>query len=861
MKRVLPLLCIFAALADLTRVCYSAPDRSVPLSQYVHEFWQRRQGLPQDSATTLLQSRDGFLWLGTQEGLVRFDGIRFTLYNRSNTPAFPHNEVTALSEGPDGTLWIGTYGGLLELREGRFTAHPAGRNRQKDAITSLAVEAGGAVWIGTQGGGVNRFERGSFEFHTVSEGLASDVVADVAVGRNNDVFVATSSGVSIRRTGHWTSYGKSAGMPSTEAWQVVPAPDGGVWIGTARGLARFDGRTVTAPPQPREVSGASLRAVGLERTGALWLGTDSGVAWRWDGTSWSSLELSENTPGNTVLAVAEDREGCVWIGTYVTGVHRLWRGRFTNLTRKDGLPDNGVRTILHARDGSAWVASEGAGISRISGNSVTNYGVAAGLPNLVARALFEDRDGIIWAGTRGGLCKFDKGRFHVIPSTAGLSVRALATDSLGTLWVGVSTRGVFRLVGDRLTDLAEDGRTRLPQGVVRCIVRDNSGAMWVGTDDALARWYRGTLTTFGVRDGFPGHATYTVYQDREGVLWLGSYGGGLARLKEGKVTQFTQAVGLFDDVVYQILEDDGGNFWISCNNGIYSVAKSQLDSLADGRLRRIRCVSYDETDGMLSRECNGNSQPAGARSKDGRLWFPTTAGVVIVDPADLGKSMQPPLVAIERVVANGMEISAGNEAVVPPGPGRVELEYTGISFIAPRRLGFHYRLEGQESEWQDAGSRRQIVYANLDPGRYVFHVRAHSDEGVLSESDAVFAFELQPHFYQTIWFRGLYILAGAGLLMGVLRLRVWQHVRRERELARRVESALGRIKMLSGLIPICANCKKIRDDRGYWSHLEQYLKAHSEAVLSHGLCPECIATLYPGYVAESDDTSGGPKGA
>ena len=822
------------------------------LSHYVHNVWQRSQGLPQDSVNAVLQTRDGFLWLGTQEGLVRFDGVRFTLFNKGNTPAFSHNDVNALAESPDGSLWIGTYGGLLQWKAGRFVAHPRHENRDRDAILSLAVDRRGVVWVGTQNGGLGRLENGRFEFFSADQGLPSNVINDVAVDAEDNAWVATSAGLSVRNGSRWTTYDRSAGMPSAVVWQVLLARDGSTWAGTDGGLAQITLGVVRTPPQPPELAASSIRSLAQDREGALWVGSDAGVVWRAVNDAASSLVLAAEVSGNNVMSIAEDREGSIWIGTYASGLHRLWRGRFSNLTRQHGLVADDVRSILQTRDGDVWVTTEASGVCRFNGTSVVTYTTRDGLPDDFARALFEDSKGTLWVGTRRGLCRFGGGRFRIVPAAPMVSIRALAEDARGALWIGTTTRGVFRLVDGRLVDVAEDGRTKLPAGVVRSIFRGRDGAMWVGTNGALTRWFQGTATVLTAKDGLPVDAIYCIHQDADGTYWLGSYGGGLVRIKGGMITRYTQADGLFDGVAYQILEDGAGNLWVSCNNGVYRVAKRQLDDFADGRLSRISCVAYDSADGMLSSECNGNTQPAGWQTSDGRLWFPTTRGAVIIDPANLHKNALAPLVAIERVAANRQEYRLDETAVVPPGPGQVEFNYTGLSFIAPQKVHFRYRLEGLEQEWVEARERRQTIYTNLAPGRYVFRVMACNNDGVWSETDAHSEFVLKPYFYQATWFRALCLLAGVGVIAGAVRLRVWRHVQHERELTRRVDQALSRIKILSGLIPICSSCKKIRDDRGYWNQLEQFLKTHSEATFSHGICPDCMRRLYPDYAKDPD---------
>jgi ligand-binding sensor domain-containing protein len=852
MVAFLVLVVLFAAVAEAQADLPARAPSKADLSQYVHHVWRRAQGLPQDSVSAVLQTRDGYLWLGTQEGLARFDGVRFTLFNKANTAAFTHNDVFALAEGRDGSLWIGTYGGLLQWKAGEFVSYPTRENRERDVATCLAVDGEGAVWVGTQNGGLNRFKDGRFEFYSAGQGLPSPVVNDVEVDATGAVWIATPAGLSVLRGTTWTRYDHRSGLPGTVVWQVLPGRDGTVWVGTDQGLAAIREGAVTALDLPAALARASVRILFQDRLGAVWAGTDDGVVWRHDADASTSLVLAPGTSGNTVLTITEDREGSLWIGTYITGLHRLWRGRFDNLTRQHGLGDDSVRAILQTRSGEVWISTEAAGLSRFDGRSVVNYTREDGLPHDVARALFEDSRGTFWVGTRAGLCRFDRGRFRSVSSAAGSNIRALAEDAGGTLWVGTND-GVFRLVNDRLTELASDGRTRLPRGIVRSISRDRAGAIWVGTNDTLTRWRDSAFTTFTAEDGVPSDAIYAVHEDEEGTYWFGSYGGGLARLKDGKIARFRQADGLFDDVVFRILEDGRNNLWISCNNGIFRVSKADLDAFAAGKITRLTSVAYDSGDGMVSSECNGNAQPAGWKTSDGRLWFPTTKGAVIVDPADLRKNDLAPLVAVERVVANKRPYSLASEGVVPPGAGQVEMSFTGLSFISPRKVQFRYRLAGLEKDWVDAGDRRQTVYTNLSPGRYVFHVTASNNDGVWSPVAASYAFVLQPHLYETAWFRALCVMAAVAVALVGYRVKMWRHVQRERELTRRVEQALGRIKVLGGLIPICANCKKIRDDSGYWSQLEQYLRTHSEATFSHGICPECVERLYPEYVEPGDD--------
>ncbi len=858
MKVLLSFLAILPGFCALSVASPPMGSRETDLRQYVHHVWQRSQGLPQNSVNAVVQTRDGYLWLGTQEGLVRFDGVKFTLFSKANSPEFSHNDVNALAEGPDGSLWIGTYGGLLQLKDGRFVAFPTHKSREQDVIECLAVDRYGTVWVGTQAAGVNRLEGGRFQFFSAADGLASNIINDVTVGADGAVWVATTAGLTVYRGGHWATCDRPGGARGEAVWRVFEGRDRTIWAGTNHGLAQLRDGVLHSPAQPAGLASSPIRSLRQDRDGVIWAGTDAGVVWRVADAAASFLSLAPDSSGNTVFAITEDREGSIWVGTYTSGLHRLWRGRFSSVTRQDGIADDDVRAILQARDGRVWISTEAAGLSRIDRSSIETFSTKDGLAHNVVRALFEDAAGTLWAGTRAGLSRFDGRRFQTVAATAGLSVRALGEDEEGVLWLGTATRGVCRLVNGTLVDVASDGHTKLPAGVVRLITRDHEGAMWVGTNDSLTRWRAGSVTTFTAKDGMPTDAIYCLHEDASHTYWWGSYGGGLVRMKGGRVTRYTRADGLFDDVVYQILEDGQNNLWMSCNNGVYRVDKAQLEAFAEGKISHITCVSYDDGDGMLSSECNGNTQPAGWKTTDGRLWFPTTRGVLIIEPGELRRNPLPPLVVIEGMTAGRHVYRSGETPVLAPGSGEVEFDYSGLSFIAPQKILFRYRLEGLESEWVDAGERRQTVYTNLAPGRYVFRVIARNKDGVWSEGDAHLAFDLTPYFYQTAWFRIACVLVGAGVLLAASRLRGWRHLQRERELTRRVDQALSRIKVLSGLIPICAHCKKIRDDQGYWNQLEQFLKTHSQAEFSHGICPDCMAKLYPDYTESHHSTPAKP---
>jgi hypothetical protein len=375
--------------------------------------------------------------------------------------------------------------------------------------------------------------------------------------------------------------------------------------------------------------------------------------------------------------------------------------------------------------------------------------------------------------------------------------------------------------------------------------------MWIGTDAGLIRWRDKKSKFYKGQGGLP-KDLFAIYEDSDNSVWIGTYGDGLFRLKDETMTRITTQDGLYDDVVYQILEDDHQNFWMSSNRGIFCVARKELNDVADKKIAKVVSISYGTADGMRSSECNGNSQPAGIRATDGRMWFPTTNGVAIIDPSDVRLNSVPPEVTIETFKVDSVSIDLEKQVGIGPGYSYLEIHYTGLSFVVPEKMVFKFKLDGFDKEWRNAGARRVAYYTNVPPGHYTFRVQARNNDGYWSNEGVALAIELKPYFYQTAWFYGICGIVFVAAIFLVYRGRVALLLQREKELKKRVDESIAQIKILGGLIPICANCKKIRDDKGYWNQLEKYLKEHSEAEFTHGICPECSEKLYGPYLKKRE---------
>ncbi len=775
-KRFFPGSVFLAAIS----VCAPLLEAAKPIAQYINRVWRTENGLPQSSVQAILQARSGHIWLGTQEGLVRFNGTDFTVFDKKSNSEFRNNDIRVLHEGRD-RMWIGTANGLLSYKNGRFQTHftnrPAG-----DFISGLFEDSQGTLWVGTYGG-LCRLKEGRFEFTTTLEGLASNVVTAVCTDREGAVWIGTANGLDRMKDGRISVYTRENGLPHDFITSVLETRDGSLWVGTRGGLVRFQDGRFRVYTTKDGLTSDTIISLYEDREGCLWIGAERKGLNRFGDGVFSSFTMRDGLSDDYVLSICQDREGIIWVGTYAGGLNRLWEGKFTTYAMREGLPSNEVRTILEGCDGSVWIGTREGGLACLRGGEMKTYSMKDGLPDNTVRALFEDKDGRLWIGTNNGLSCYRDGRFVNFSRKDGLAhdfVRCIVQDQAGRLWVGTTGGGLHLFDRNRLICYLDKG---IPDTVIRSLTVARDGSLWIGTNDGLCHWQNGKYARFSSADGLSADPIYAIHEDSEGTFWIGTYGGGLFRFKNGRFTHYTIRQGLFNDVVFQILEDGRGDLWMSCNVGIYRVKKRDLDDYAAGKIEAISCVSYGMPDGLRSAECNGNAQPSGWKTRDGRLWFPTIEGVVVIDPDRIEQNKQAPLVSIDQVLINAVDCCPALKADAPPGGGSLEFHFAGLSFIAPERVRFKYKLEGHDDEWIEAGIRHNAFYTNIPPGRYRFRVIACNNDNMWNSEGASFEFRLRPHFYQTKWFYALTVLALMAVGLGLYQLRVRQFKARERELA------------------------------------------------------------------------------
>jgi len=772
----------------------SAFDAPRTIAQHVRRTWTPEDGLPQSSANSIVQDRRGFLWIATFAGLARFDGVHFDTFTTARYPAMGSDRLLTLFEDRDGTLWIGT-----------------------------------------ERSGVSLFRGGVFHRLETPPAVSTGGVATFAQGLSGDLWVGTSRGLLRVRDGALVArYTMEDGLPGNLVRAVLENPDGSLWIGTSGGLARMDpgGRIAPVPEIGHLEVGQGVHSLLRDRDGGLWIGADRGL-FHLAGGHAEAVPLGEY---HAVRALLQDRRGALWVGTDPGGLFRLARGKMEHYGTAEGLPVDNTIALLEDREGNIWVGTTGGGLQELSRGQAVSYGAQEGLGGLPALPIVSDgsANGGIWVGLNcGGLAHLTPAGTETLGESDGLlntCVWSLHRDPDGTLWIGTHGQGLHRLrPGTPRPPIEPLGGPLSTERVVRAIVRDRNGRLLVGTDSGLfrldeedntfdlvpgtgslgiyfldpepdGRLWLGTETGVHVIDrdgrvmpfrvpGGPGKALVrAIHSDERGVFWIGTYGEGLFRIELGRTTHFGTDNGLPDDVVSRILEDRHGRFWMTGNRGVYRVDREDLDEVAAGRRLKVNATLYGASRGMLTSECNGGGQPAGLLTDDGMLWVPTVDGVVRINTERLVTNPLAPPVLVESAVLDGHPIDLSRPVVLPPRAQNLDIHYTALSFVAPERVHFRYRLVGFDRTWVDAGTRRVAYYPLIPSGEHEFQVIAANEDGVWNEQGASLRFTAEPGFEQTPWpyLFGLAVLAL--LTWSTVRLRMRAIHTRQTELEREVEA-------------------------------------------------------------------------
>ena len=718
-------------------------------------------GLPQNTVQALAQTQDGFLWLGTEAGLVRFDGVEFETFDRNSNPALPGNDIRALLASRDGALWIGTDAGLARWENGAITSFTTRDGLPGNGILTLNEEYDGTFLIWTDQGPAqqsgDRFEPPRNRYAS-PDAAPNSLMEDPETGK----------------------FGKSM-------------PDGTLVIGDRRLLnllllprrGEFTGRSIRLVGGV-QLPGSRIQTVFPDREGALWIGTNAGLV-RWISGKIERFPVTDPLATASILALMEDREGNLWVGTETGGLDILRDQRFRTLDTRDGLASDRITTVVEDASGTLWAGTQSDGVialSRDKGASgwhvARTLTVENGIASNVILSLAAGHNGDLWVGTPDGLNRIHGNHVDVFTSADGLPddfIRSLLIDADGSLWIG-TRRGLTHWPAPSGTLPVAQMKTYthangLGNDLVGAMARDASGDLWVATLAGLSRLHNNTIQNFTTADGLSSNVVTALLARKDGTLVIGTQDHGWNVWDGHKFS----AVGhdqTDQTSIHAILDDGGGHLWFATGNGIARCDANDMRGAGAGQICS-HWMEFSTADGLRGRETATNSHPSAWRSRDGHLWFATPKGLVEVDPAHFPVNMLPPQVALERFLVDDLDQplrAAGSWLSVSAGHVHFEFDYAGLSYVAPQKVRYRYMLEGFDRGWTEAGTRRTAYYTNIPPGKYTFRVQAANDDGIWNTTGTALSFELRPHFYQTLWFYLLLLAVAAAAIVALVRGRL-----------------------------------------------------------------------------------------
>ncbi len=810
MKTLVGLQVIMVGFAGLLATAGSgAEPRLLDPAQVALEFdqrsWQHEHGLPPgDRIWAILQTRDGYLWIGTQDGLARFDGRNFTVFNHVNAPELASDDCRTLAEDREGNLWIGTEQRLVRKSGNRFTVFAPKLGAEARGRPPMCASRAGGVWVGGMTG-VCLVSNDVVRIYPQEppDVLGPGVVTSVEETEAGHVWVGTKTGFGRLNavSGRYENFSKESRFEGRPVVAMRGNPGGGLWIqfmeyeghegswNPRSWLAWLEPGGWPKAPVERQHWLAHGAFLLPRQGGVLWLpGSSRGEIRRYRNGEVELLPILRRHEEDFTLSAFVDHESNLWIGTERSGLQRWAPRESSALTSREGLAHDNTWSICEAGDGAVWIGTDG-GVTQFKNGRCTTLKRPDGTVHQDVRAVAEDRDGALWIGPMRTLECVREGissPVHFPGEWFEEKIRALLPGRDGSMWIG-TVRGLTRLHRDERTKYTR--AEGLGSDEVRAILENRAGDLWVGTfQGGLSRLHDGRFTTLTTTNGLTSNNVWALHEDSDGVLWVGT-DNGLNRIEGGQITKITKAQGLPDPLINSIASDDSGRLWIGHDRGVYSLQRQEVQELARRHRATVTAAKYDESDGLPSVETNGQkSNPAVCKTRDGRVWFPTTRGVAIIDPEKVGVGRVAPLAAIEEVHTNGRQIwgntpevrspdgldpipwARGPDLELPPGGARViEFHFTANTFVAPEKARFKYRLVGLDDHWIDAGTRRQASFTDLRPGDYRFEVVAGNHHGFWQERGTTMAFHLAPFYYQTWWFYsicGVCILGLAGLAIG-----------------------------------------------------------------------------------------------
>ena len=777
----------------------AAPPPVSGEQDFLMSYWETEDGLPQSSATSIAQTPDGFLWVGTFEGLARFDGVRFQTFNKSSAPELPNNSILRLHCDREGRLWISTQSGLVTYQDGQWRRYGATNGAPPTFIRSFAHDTGGGLWL-TAAGRIYQFTNERFAPLQMPDGEPDGRRTRSAFASDGKLWLLSDGRLGLREGESWRVIAPEQDAGDNRRDNLLAARDGGVWVADQRGVVKWRGSAAV-----------------------------------------KTNEFDEGFRSAAPYHLLEDRAGNLWVGSFNRGLRiYMTDGRSLRFTRQERLPHDAMRALFEDREGNIWAGTDGGGLVRFKRRTFAVFGESHGLTQNIINSVSEPAPGRLLVATHGGglmECDAGSGRFSppITSTNQALGVESTITaawrDGKGVTWTAIYGRGLFRLLDGSLESIP---RSEVPARNIYLLHQDPRGRLWIGADSGLASHLDGVFTRYGTNDGLPRSRVMAVttstagtvwvaigtnlfwqsgkgfeevpfnhfneydrvlslHPDPDGSLWLGTLYGGLGRLEHGQFFWFREPQGLPQAGIGSIVDDGLGFLWLgTMRRGAWRVDRSSLLAVAAGRASQIELMRFNKSDGLDTTELRFGMQPVTARLSDGRLCYATLKGLAVVDPARIEVNRQPPPVRIESIAVDGREVSDGVQPLkslrLPPGTKRVQIHYTAPSLTAPEKVRFEYRLAGLDKNWIEAGAERIAGFSDLSPGRYTFHVRAANNDGVWNETGASIELIQTPFTWQIGWVRTLAFVLLAGAIAGSVWAALRTRIQRQAEQLRQAEA-------------------------------------------------------------------------
>lgn len=761
-------------------------------NSYFARAWTSEDGLPENKVVGLAQTPDGYLWVATLGGLVRFDGARFQRYEPASSAGYESSTMRVLELDRKGRLWLAKEGGVLICIDGNRVQSWTTKDGlpQFEGQSSIADDGEGGLWVAYTKGTVTRLKNSRVQTFTSKDGLPASGGCWLTSDRDGQLWFAKNGHIGVFRNGKFLTL---LTLPP-HFTRIAPARAGGIWICSGRQLLKFDegSQPVELGELPLIHSSVEPTAILEDHEGAVWVGTAFEGLFRCDSNGVTSVA----TTYPAISSLDEDREGDLWVGLRGGGLDRVERRLISLIGTAAGLPFEGIQSVCSDASGALWVVGQNGTLVRQQGGRWTNSSFNEIAPGIHATCVAADAKGTVWIGTdHGALYQWENGRFQNYPLDDSVhkgGVRSLLVTKSGDVWMAADTSGtanvLYRLRGNNVK------KFNLPSGYrfIRAMAEDAAGNFWAGASDGLLVRVTGDTLV----DETPKDSKFSIrclYGAPDGSLWIGYAGFGAGRWRNGKMSRFADEQGLPNDYVSQIQADDRGNIWFAGNQGVFQVRENEFDDVAAGRAARVQPVLYGRSQGLPTLQANFDYCPNALRSPDGRLYFSMLTGLAEVQPDHIRMNPLPPAVIIERVSADNrtfasyqdggdfdgtsslleLKNGAGQKLELPPGLQQVQIEFTALSFVAPENVQFRYQLEGLDQGWVNAGTSRSVQYSHLPPGKYRFKVIACNNDGIWNETGASLTIIMEPHIWETLWFKSAAAVVMAGVLCGsvVLALR------------------------------------------------------------------------------------------